>query len=570
MRKTGSRNSHRLRSMFRLCVCLVVACILAVAGSMLSLTRPAHATNIMDTQIPGAQQCEYYSFKFSTSFPALKYNYFRFYFTPLTCPVQGMDWDTNTGTISGTPGPLSTTGSPYTFTVQLVEYKQDGSVYATASPKQFTLSVGPCTVLTFVQTLIPPAKEGALYEATLSATGGSGTYTWTASGLPPGLSLSNNGVISGTPQIGSAGSYAVTVTVNDACCNQSKQGSFIMNVVLGSYEFLVSIGPGLPSDTTTEVYVDGQMKTSLRGGESQKFEATRGTTHVVTVESPIAGQAGEQFVVKDPDEKMVSQDSPSAYFNFVPAVFIEFNTDPPGITSLQGTDWYAVGAKVQSTAPAAVESSEPGEEFRFAYWMVPPSDKIQADTVQLTASEATEIKAFYDTYFELTVVSPYGEETSNWYKAGEEAEWSLQTTEVRGSGVCGAFGGKVKAVETGGTVVMDGAKTITTEWLPDNTVPAIIFSVFGLLVVGGGGFFAYSTVRRRQAPKAEAPSRKPKQPPTTKAKATPKAVKAKAQSGRKKPPQKAKSASKSNFCPNCGDPLAPGENFCDKCGKKVR
>ncbi len=47
-----------------------------------------------------------------------------------------------------------------------------------------------------------------------SAPGGASTYTWTATGLPPGLSLgSNNGYLTGTPT--TAGSYTTTVTATN-------------------------------------------------------------------------------------------------------------------------------------------------------------------------------------------------------------------------------------------------------------------------------------------------------------------------------------------------------------------
>jgi hypothetical protein len=48
---------------------------------------------------------------------------------------------------------------------------------------------------------------------TLSATGGTPPYTWSATGLPAGLTISTSGVISGTPTTG--GTYSVTATATD-------------------------------------------------------------------------------------------------------------------------------------------------------------------------------------------------------------------------------------------------------------------------------------------------------------------------------------------------------------------
>jgi hypothetical protein len=48
----------------------------------------------------------------------------------------------------------------------------------------------------------------------LAATGGTAPYTFSATGLPPGLSISASGLISGTPT--TVGNYTVTATVTDS------------------------------------------------------------------------------------------------------------------------------------------------------------------------------------------------------------------------------------------------------------------------------------------------------------------------------------------------------------------
>ena len=63
----------------------------------------------------------------------------------------------------------------------------------------------------------PGSKSSAVGTAVslqLSASGGTAPYTWSATGLPTGLSISSGGLISGTPS--AAGTFSVTATAKDS------------------------------------------------------------------------------------------------------------------------------------------------------------------------------------------------------------------------------------------------------------------------------------------------------------------------------------------------------------------
>ncbi len=60
---------------------------------------------------------------------------------------------------------------------------------------------------------LPGAGLGATYNDIVHAAGGVAPYSWIASGLPPGLSLTADGVISGTPSV--AGNFSATIAVRD-------------------------------------------------------------------------------------------------------------------------------------------------------------------------------------------------------------------------------------------------------------------------------------------------------------------------------------------------------------------
>lgn len=76
-------------------------------------------------------------------------------------------------------------------------------------------STPPPTTLTITTISIAPLTKNVPYSQQLSATGGAAPYTWqvTAGALPPGLTLSSTGLISGTPT--TSGSFSFTVTVRD-------------------------------------------------------------------------------------------------------------------------------------------------------------------------------------------------------------------------------------------------------------------------------------------------------------------------------------------------------------------
>ena len=103
-------------------------------------------------------------------------------------------------------------------------------------------------------TLSPPQLTSAVidsaYNETLSASGGVAPYTYTVTygALPPGLTLSGSGTISGSPQAG--GTFPITATATDV------NGCFVnhtynMNVHCGT---ITLNNVSIPSDTAGSVY----------------------------------------------------------------------------------------------------------------------------------------------------------------------------------------------------------------------------------------------------------------------------------------------------------------------------
>lgn len=99
----------------------------------------------------------------------------------------------------------------YDFTVR-VEDQSRPSPQTDTQALTIVVQPGPLDILTAT---LPAAKVGAAYSATLEASGGTAPYTWIVSfgSLPPGLSLSGSGTISGTPT--TEGNFIFNVRVTD-------------------------------------------------------------------------------------------------------------------------------------------------------------------------------------------------------------------------------------------------------------------------------------------------------------------------------------------------------------------
>ncbi len=173
----------------------------------------------------------------------------------------GINLGSTTGALTGTP---TSTGTA-TFTIQVQDQNQP---VGTAS-QPFALKVSP---LLYISTSsLVSARVGVAYSANLSATGGNSSYTYTASGLPPGLSISNAGLISGSVTAGTTpGTYAVAVRVTDG---DSLTASKTLNLsVVASF----SIGTTtLPAAGVNRVY---NQSVAVSGGLSPyTFTLTSGS-----------------------------------------------------------------------------------------------------------------------------------------------------------------------------------------------------------------------------------------------------------------------------------------------------
>ncbi len=131
---------------------------------------------------------------------------------------------------------------------------------ATSSADQFiyvsSLTVSPST--------LPGATAGQFYNAAISASGGSGSYTFAlapGSSLPAGLGLSNSGTLFGTTP--TAGSYTFTLVALDAVYS-GVTGSQPYTLTVNPASTLTLTSPPLPAATVDDSY--GPVTITASGG----------------------------------------------------------------------------------------------------------------------------------------------------------------------------------------------------------------------------------------------------------------------------------------------------------------
>lgn len=80
---------------------------------------------------------------------------------------------------------------------------------------QIVINAAPVTIS---PSPLPNGTEGVAYSQQLTASGGAGgPYTYSATGLPAGLTLTVDGLLSGTPSV--AGTFTFVLSVRDSAGN---------------------------------------------------------------------------------------------------------------------------------------------------------------------------------------------------------------------------------------------------------------------------------------------------------------------------------------------------------------
>jgi hypothetical protein len=215
-------------------------------GTAFTVGCSSTATQCTISSLPANTYDWYVRAKYGASCPALDSTKRVLYVGCLNAPVQSAPADNSTsvsthptftwsdvgadaydvylGSSNGCVGTPIATVTGLSFSPPALQYatqyqwrvvaKKSSCANMTSSCAHFTTT--SCPAIAVSPTALPNAVAGSAYNNSLAASGGSAPYSFTvvSGSLPSGLTLSNTGVLAGTPANG--GSYAFTVKATDA------------------------------------------------------------------------------------------------------------------------------------------------------------------------------------------------------------------------------------------------------------------------------------------------------------------------------------------------------------------
>jgi Galactose oxidase, central domain len=160
-------------------------------------------------------------------------------------PGLGLSVNSGNGYISGKPT------SPASYTV-VVTVGDSGTPQVTTPPNSYTIVINDPPVPVINATPAPSAGAVNLpYSFTFTASSTAPPLIWRESSgtLPPGLSLSQNGVLSGTPT--ATGSFPITLVAQDSFKQDSAAQNFTIQIFAHGFKAAGSMSRARASHTAT-------------------------------------------------------------------------------------------------------------------------------------------------------------------------------------------------------------------------------------------------------------------------------------------------------------------------------
>ena len=204
-----------------------------------------------------------------------------------TVPLSLSGGSATSVSIDTTPlhGTLTQSGINLTYTPLSGYSGSDSFTYhasnSSGNSGQATVSItvtAPTLSFTPSASTLPPATAGSAWSQTLSVSGGTAPYNWSASGLPPGITLSSGGILSGTPT--TPGSYTFQITAADS------------NNASGNINYTLTVNEALPvasnvSATFSANSSGNTVPLALSGGAATSIAVVTQPAHGSTTVSGI-------------------------------------------------------------------------------------------------------------------------------------------------------------------------------------------------------------------------------------------------------------------------------------------
>jgi len=352
------------------------------------------------------------------------------------------------GEISGIP----TAAGTYSFTVRVTD------AVGGFGEKAFSVVISPPPSITTASPL-PPSTQGVPYSQTLLASGGTGAYTWSATGLPAWLALNpTTGVLANTsPTV--AGIHSFTVRVTDS---QTAYDEKLLSVTINP-PLSINPTPPLPSPWTQGWPYPSTTLTASGGTGAYTWLAT-GLPSGLTL-NPVTGNisgtpltsVGSPFTIT-----VTVTDAVSATANRVYTVAINPALTITGPASLPA-------AIVESVYPGATMTATGGTGgHTWSAIGLPPGLGISPSTGAISGTPTTSIGSPFSVT--VTVTDSIGATTSQGYSLAVSSPTPTITSLIPSAAVAGGLGFPLTVngsnFVTGAEIRWNGVALLPTSFSP--------------------------------------------------------------------------------------------------------